>query len=374
MIDDNTLKKLNTIGTGLNVDLIESYVNTYNIAVPIASGCIEVYASDATELSEILKELKPSSPAIIQNGSSSLIRNTDLYSLSAGSGEPARLIYGPADIDIQTQERDKLYITDSYKYTLCGMEIHDGINVVCIYKFGKVSKIYAVSERGVYYNFTNELMHSLPEELSDLENIPTAELHGVAYQSSSDTIFHNVILDTVYDITHNKNIESIQIIFDNIFMLTDSNEIIADNSVSDKFSKLEFMDSMGLSVVKAGILRGIYKQSFNQAVQYLSKFFRDKGIYRFSLSDNNDYNTLDKMLVYDSKHVSSDYAFEGIVNGIEQFGDYTKLIIVNKACNDNLVVSEIQLNDLYIIEKNNIHIGSKIEFRVINDRVELIQN
>ena len=202
--------------------------------------------------------------------------------------------------------------------------------------------------------------------------MPITELHGTAYQTSSDSIFNNTILDTFYDIKHERKLNSIEIIFDDIFILTDDREVVMDYSTSNKFSKIEFIDGLGLKVVKAGILRDIDKQSFNPAIAQFSKFFTDKGIYRFSVSDNNDYKTTDKMLTYESHYVNSDYVFSGVVNGIEQFGDYTKLLIVHKVCNDNLIISEIPLDDIYILEKNNIHTGSKVEFRVIKDRVVLI--
>jgi hypothetical protein len=216
------------------------------------------------------------------------------------------------------------------------------------------------------------LAASVPDKISDLEHMPVTELHGTAYQTSNDVLFNNVILDTFYDIKHGRNLESIEILFDDIFTLTDDKEVVVDYSTSNKFSKIEFMNGMGLKVVKAGILRDIDKQSFNQAIAHLSKFFADKGIFRFSISDNNDYKTADKMIIYESKYVDSDYVFNSIVTGIKQFGDITKLIVVNKNCNDNLVVSEIVLDDVYLLEKNNIHAGSKIEFRIINSRVVLV--
>ena len=372
MINDDTLVMLNRLGIGLNVDLIELYVSTYNSVLPIASGGIDVCKYDALKLSKVLEELKPSSSVVLNKDKSEIIKNTEIYSLITNLDEPEKLIYGPADIDIQNKEKNKFYITDSYRYTLCGAEIHDGIKVLCMYKLGKLYKIYAISSNGVYYNFTEELRHSVPDEIVDLAYMPITELHGTAYQTSSDSIFNNTILDTFYDIKHERKLNSIEIIFDDIFILTDDREVVMDYSTSNKFSKIEFIDGLGLKVVKAGILRDIDKQSFNPAIAQFSKFFTDKGIYRFSVSDNNDYKTTDKMLTYESHYVNSDYVFSGVVNGIEQFGDYTKLLIVHKVCNDNLIISEIPLDDIYILEKNNIHTGSKVEFRVIKDRVVLI--
>lgn len=372
MINDATLKMLNDIGLGLNVDLIELYVYTYRMALPIANGSIDVCKYDAFKLSKILEELKPSSLVLLSSDKAEVIKNTELYSFISNLSEPEKLIYGPADINIQTKERDKLYITESYRYTLCGAEVQDGIKVICTYKFGKLDKIYAVSHNGVYYNLTETLRNSIPEEIADIAYIPITELHGTAYQTCRDNLFSNVILDTMYDIKHRRNIESIKIIFDNIFTLTEDKEIVNDYSTSNKFSKIEFMDALGLDVVKAGILRDVDKQSFNIAVSQLSKFFADKQVSRFSISDNSEYKTADNLLTYESHYVNSDYVFTGIVNGIEQFGDYTKLLIVNKTCNESLIVSEIPIDDIYILESRGIHTGSKIEFRVIKDRVKLI--
>ena len=363
---------LNRLGIGLNVDLIELYVDTYKSVLPIASGGIDLYKHDAMVLIKILEELKPGSSVVLNRDKSEIIKNTEIYSLITNLMEPEKLIYGPADLETQNNERNKFYVTNSYRYTLCGTEVHDGIKVLTVYKFGDLYKIYAISSQGVYYDFTNELAASVPDKISDLEHMPVTELHGTAYQTSNDVLFNNVILDTFYDIKHGRNLESIEILFDDIFTLTDDKEVVVDYSTSNKFSKIEFMNGMGLKVVKAGILRDIDKQSFNQAIAHLSKFFADKGIFRFSISDNNDYKTADKMIIYESKYVDSDYVFNSIVTGIKQFGDTTKLIVVNKNCNDNLVVSEIVLDDVYLLEKNNIHAGSKIEFRIINSRVVLV--
>lgn len=372
MINNNTLAMLNSLGIGLNVDIMELYISTYNLALPIASGGIDLCRYNALKLSKVLEELKPSSPVIINKDKSELIKNTEIYSLTTNLTEPEKLIYGPADIEVQSKERDKFYITDSYRYTLCCTEVHDGIKILCIYNLGKLFKIYAISSNGVYYNFTDELRHSVPEEIPDLVSMPIAELHGTVYQTNNNVIFNDLILDTLYDIRHKRNLDSMEVIFDNIFILTDDKEVIKDNSTSDRFSKIEFIDSLGLKVVKAGIVRDIDKQSFNIAITNFSKFFTDKNISRFIVSDNNDYKTDDKMLIYESHYVNSDYIFSGVVNGIEQFGDSTKILIVRKICNDNLIISEIPLDDVYILEKNNIHAGSKIEFRVIKDRVILV--
>lgn len=372
MINDDTLVMLNKLGIGLNIDLIELYVDTYRVAQPIASGGIDLHAHDAFKLRKALEELKPSSQVILSSGKAEVIKNNKVYSLTTNLDEPAKVIYGPADLEIQTKERDKFYITNSYKFTLCGCEILDGVNVLVIYKSGLLSKIYAISHDGIYYDFTDELHNSVPNELEDLKHIPVTELIGVAYQTGDKTLFNNVILDTVYDLRHVRNLDTMKITFNDIFTLTDDLELIIDHSTSNKFSKIEFMSGLGLSVVKAGILREVDKQNFNPAVAYFSEFFANKGIYRFSISDNVDYKTSDRMIIYDSKHVNSDYVFSGVVNGIEQFGDTTKLIIVNKICNDNLTISSVDLNDVYLLEKNNIRIGSKIEFRVINSRVVLV--
>ena len=372
MINDDTLNMLNRLGIGINIDLIELYVNTYNLVLPIASGSIDILKHDILKLSKILAELKPSSQVVINNDKSAIIKNTEIYSLVTGLEEPEKLIYGPADIELQTKERNKFYITDSYRYTLCGTEVLNGIKTLSIYKFGKLYKIYAISAEGVYYDFTNELKHSIPEELSDLESIPITELHGTAYQTGKNLLFNTIILDTFYDILHKRQLESIEITFDSIFELTKDKEVIVDSSMCNRLSKIEFIDSIGLKVVKAGILRDIDRQSFNPAVSHLSKFFADKEIYRFKVSDNSDYKTNDTMLIYESKYVSSDYVFSGVVNGIEQFGNETTLLIVNKSCNDNLIISQIPVDDIYMLEKKSVRLGSKVEFRVIGNRVGLI--
>lgn len=377
MINENTLKTLNKIAFGADIDSLESHLVDLKQAELISD--ITNYEYNYLKLTKMLKEIKPSSLLFTDKTSLEELKFNDYDKYFSLSSEQSKIIYGTSDSNLSIIKNDIEEPID-----IVAINNVDGININCVYINGYLYRIYGIGKYNKYINLTEQLKDKLPGYIEEISNLDIVEFRGKV------TIFNthkklqysslNLIASTMRCIRTNSNIGRLDIVLNDMY--TDISELNIDN----QWDKLQFMRDIGLSVPHHALIRNIDKEILSQALEELDVYFEDiktnEGInYSYTgfevrknknaLKDNSSLN-----IIYDSRTSKPGEIYKSTIKSISTiYKDNIIESIVNIIpiqCNNNLVINKIEIDDIYNIEKYSLHIGNKVYFQVIEGEALLV--
>lgn len=383
MININTMTLLNNIAFGADIDSLESYIIDFKQAQLLAR--LDKYEAEYLKLSKILKELKTESLAFSDKTSLTELdtNNYDRIFLSKPNFK-MKLAYGTQS-DTLCNIKNNIY-ENKDTFDIMAMTYIEGININCIYIKGNLFTINAIGEYYKYIDLTSVLKSKVPEHIKELAKYELVELRGKI------TIFKdeeyrlkrlNTICSTMEALRLNINIDKLNIIFDDMF-IEDNTELPFDN----QWDKIEFMSDIGLVVPHHALVRGIDKETFNQAMEELDNYFDDIQndtdiVYDYNnieirLNDDIYCSDDNKKFIYNSRDCDSKQLYSSKIKSISTTsnGNTIKpvLNIVSIQCNDKLDIDNIVVDDICTLETNDLKIGSKVVFNVINNKAYIVKN
>ncbi|MBO5388634.1 MAG: hypothetical protein J6A59_10920, partial [Lachnospiraceae bacterium] len=291
MINNNTLRKLNSLGIGADINLLESYIIDYKQSLLLSDMSEYEYEYDI--LYKMLKEIKGDSEAFKESTLLEAINNDeyDKY-IDTISSYNLHKAYSTAD-SIVDNAREYMSIYGN-QCDIMAMPNVLGIKVNCIYLNGYVYRIYAIGNNHKYMDLTKLLKSKVKGYIEEFKDTDIVELRGTVtildnFKELQDKSL-NVICSTMRCIRTKTNIDKLHIIF---------NDMICDNSdtlFNNNWDKLEYMRDIGISVPHHGLLINIDKEIIQQALIELDDYFiniknTDGILYRYSgieVRFNND--------------------------------------------------------------------------------------
>lgn len=371
MINEVTLRKLDNLGFGTDIDSLESYIIDYSNAVLVSN--LTRYEYNYKEARKLLKELKPVSQALTMIPPP-IIDNDDMdFFFSALGNERAPKAYGAADSRKVARIKNQMYADEKDTFDIVAIAGCEGIDITVVYEKGYLKGIYGVSEVHKQFDFTEELFKHFDNSdtlyISKFAKYPIVELRAKATILKGNKILTNVICDTMHKLRTNIGTEDIELIYNDIF-------IKGDSKLKSYWNKLGYIETLGFKVVERALLRNIDKEELNQAIITLASHMIDEvktDYYVDStyIKKNSDVATPDFIIDYDICNTSYDSVFESRVRSVtsDNLGQYINIVSIE--CNKNLQVDKIYLDDIYKLESYHIVPNGKIKFRIVEGKAIL---
>lgn len=374
MINENTIATLNKIGFGADIDSLESYIIDYKQARLLSN--LAFYANEYKRLVKILKEIKPSSQAL-SNKTELIEEDTDIYDRLLN--EHRRLFmsvaYG-AQNQLVHAIKDNISSNFNNCTDLVGIANIDGINVRCSYINGNLYRINCIGEEKKYLDITELLRNKVPSFLEDFKNIKLAELRGkITLFNNADVQFieKNIPCSVMRCIRTKINIDSLKIVITDV--IVDKN---SDFEYNTQWDRLEHLRDLGISVPHYVLVRDVDSESISDALIEIDKYFsnikeKNEMIYSYHgniIRINSELycDSLDTNVIYNSRDLVTDTIYSSTIKSINTTTENNRLKqrlnIVKVKCNDNLFIDSIELTDIYDIEKYEITIGGRVNFKV----------
>jgi hypothetical protein len=127
------------------------------------------------------------------------------------------------------------------------------------------------------------------------------------------------------------------------------------------------------------MIRNVDKVQFEGALEEFDNFFRaeeeNKIVYDklgFNVKSNRDTASAEYMLCYDTNNVGHKTKYEAIVKDICIDIDKSYVKIVTTRCNNGVIIENIDIDDVYCVDKYNIAIGNKIGFIVVENKAIIV--
>lgn len=371
MINRDLMEELNRLGTGIDIDKLESIVIDLNQAIKLSG--IKKYNHSLTKMTKILKEVKASSIAFNKKTDSILEKDKYDKLLEKYGNEYPNTIY-----DIETNIYKDLiknrYVDDRY-IDVCATQNIEGIDVKCTYINGLLYKIHAISEYDKVIDLTSVLSTKLPRCIEILKDNELVELRGrVSIKSASNvnSKYLSTLCSTMHCLRVKTNIEYIDIIFNNIFFDTDR------HGINSQWEKLEFIEKLGLNVCNRCLIRNTDKLSMLSSKNILysiNDYFKSQNCeystVGFNIKDNSDIDSNKYMFTFDVYNISDTILFESKITGIVLKNNKIYLYILPVECNDELLIDSIEVADIYDMEKYNTKIGNTVRFIVVDGKAIL---
>ena len=373
MINKRTLRILNDIGFGIDIDSLESYVLDFEKAKNVAD--LSKYEFNYELLKGVLKEVKPNSIALKKRQSNSEIEKDqwDFYFDKLGN-ERTPKIYGQRGIKKIQSIKNLIFSSENDAFDIVSIPSIEGINITCLYYNGDFCRVTAISEASKQYDITDLFEDKFPKHINLLEDYELVELRATATILKADLNRYNssnISVNIMHTIRTGINHENIEFIYHDIF--TDSEEEPFDTY----WNKLSFIEDLGFKTVRRRLLLNIDSDAFNQALIELGKDIKDdeptlEYIYNgLNIKKNNNADIYGYILNYDTTNTDSHAIFTSVVKSILKDNGKYYLRIVQVECNTNLSIDRIEIHDVYDIEKLGITIGKKINFKVIQGKAVL---
>lgn len=378
MINKNTLRFLNKNAFGADIDSLESYIVDYKQASLLTD--LSQYEDTFTKLYSILKEIKNTSEAFKDTTSLEIIENDIHDSLfEAYTNERPSVAYGRLSSKLENFKN----ILDNSKDSssdIIGIINIEGIDIKCTYTYGYLNKIYAIGEYCKYLDLTDLLKSNTKGYIKELKDYKLVELRGKISLPKDvlETLQHKYINIPCYItklIRLNINTSDIDIIYNDIFIDTNGKqELPYDN----QWELMDFIDDLELNVVSHVLLRSIDRENLGQALIEIDNHFEqnDETInYKYDsievrINKNIYKEDSTTRVIYNSKKCDTNQQFNATIKSISTTytidGMVHKINITDTQCNDKLQVNNIDVDDVYIIETNQLSPGKKIKFNVIN--------
>lgn len=359
MVTENTLKILNQLGFGADINKLESYIMDYKRAEPVSD--LNRYKYNFRLLEGILKSIKPSSEALRAEIETIPFDEYDLL-LKSNPNSRIETIYGYTD-DEKVREHSKVMFTENELMDLVAIGDIEGIDIVCIYNYGMLHGIYAISDTSKHYDFTEQLGNNVPISIDELNDVDVVEIRAKATILNDEKVY-NSICEVMHRLRLNSRIETIRVVCHDI-MFND------DTKFNSYWDKLEYLSDLGFETIKYCLLRNIDKDSFKQALGEFGEFIskeeaesnrRYRGVVVRNNKEIDDYKFLIK---YSDVEVEENQVFESTVKQVVEKDGVLYLDILQVECNRNLRVDRLQLDDIFELEKKGVSRGSRVQFKVI---------
>lgn len=388
MINENTLKILNSIGFGADIDSLESYIIDYKQARLLSN--LAFYSENYNKLYKILEEVKPNSIAL-----------TDKLSLSPLEIEKydkifdkynnihEEVIYGTKGINMNTI-KSNIDTEEDESIDIIALANVSGIDINILYINGYIYRVYAIGETNKYIDLTeilkqNEKVIGYIDELSDYELV---ELRGKL------TIFNNnerlqkkslnIPCSVMRCIRTKTNISNLNIVLNDIIIDTDDENDV-DLPFNNQWDKIEYMRDLNLSVPHHVLIRNVDRDNIEEALIEIDKYLENEKntngiVYKYSgvvIRFNNDIicSAVGHKFIYNSEDSEPNKVFYSTAKSIsttnENNGLGQRLNIIKTQCNDKLFISSIDIEDLYDLEDFNIQLGKRICFKTIENKAVL---
>lgn len=366
MVTENTLKILNQLGFGADINKLESYIMDYKKSEPVSD--LNRYKYNFRILEEVLKSIKPSSKALNVEMENIPFDEYDLI-LKSNPNNRVDTIYGYTD-DEQIREQSKLMFTENELMDLVAIGDIEGIDIVCVYNYGLLHGIYAISDKAKCYDFTQQLYGNISTSVDEFDDIDIVEIRARASILRTDDV-NNSICEVMHRLRLNSNTETIQIICNDILFNDDT-------EFNSYWEKLEYLSDMGFETVKYCLLRNIDKDSFKQALCQFGEFISNEENesnrrYRGILVRNNKETEEYKFLIrYSDVDVEENQIFESTVKQVVEKDGILYIEILQVDCNRNVSIDTLRIDDIFELEKKSISRGSRVRFKVIEGKGVMI--
>lgn len=371
MINENTLSILQDIGFGADIDSLESYIIDFEEASKLTN--LERFRYNYDILKRLLKELKPDSIAFETKDIEELKEDKFAYLFEQYGNIRKPVAYGTIDMLATSDIREKINnAQDSISDILALVEVQ-GLDCMCTYKDGYICKAYLIGESKRYKDITEFICDKVPKRIKELSKYELVELRGKLVINNkrleqislhTETSLNQALRCGIYN-------EDINVIF---------NDIISDNiTFKTQWEKMEFMKQLDIETVPYVLVRGIDETILPQAIYDIYNTFKEIEIeystygFEIRLNEYLDNNTGFIAILDDADYRK---VYESTVKSVatEDSTGIQILKIVDTKCNKEFSISSIEVNDIYLLEKLGISIGSKVHFRVIEGKAILIDN
>lgn len=371
MINEITLRKLDNLGFGIDIDSLESYIIDYSNAVLVSD--LSRYEYNYKEARKLLKELKPTSQALTLVPPQSLENDELDFFFTALGNERAPKVYGQNDAKKINRIKNQMYADEKDTFDLVAIAGCEGIDLSIVYDRGYLSGIYAISEVHKQFDYTEELFkHFAKADMLYIERFARysiVELRAKATLLKDKKIKTNVICETMHRLRTNIDVEDITLIYTDIFIKNDS-------KLQTYWNKLGYLTSLGFRTPERAMLRNIDREELNQAISTLANHMMNEKetdyiVDSTYIKKNSDVSTPDFIINYDINNIRSDAVFESRVRSItrDNLGQYINIVSID--CNKNLSIDKVYLDDVYKLESDHIVPNGKIKFRIVEGRAVL---
>lgn len=371
MINEITLRKLDNLGFGIDIDSLESYIIDYSNAVLVSD--LSRYEYNYKEARKLLKELKPTSQALTLVPPQSLENDELDFFFTALGNERAPKVYGQNDAKKINRIKNQMYADEKDTFDLVAIAGCEGIDLSIVYDRGYLSGIYAISEVHKQFDYTEELFkHFAKADMLYVERFARysiVELRAKATLLKDKKIKTNVICETMHRLRTNIDVDDITLIYTDIFIKNDS-------KLQTYWNKLGYLTSLGFKTPERAMLRNIDREELNQAISTLANHMMNEKeadyiVDSTYIKKNSDVSTPDFIINYDINNIRSDAVFESRVRSItrDNLGQYINIVSID--CNKNLSIDKVYLDDVYKLESDHIVPNGKIKFRIVEGRAVL---
>lgn len=383
MLNKNTLSILNRYAFGADIDSLESSLIDLKQASKASS--ININNPIYNKLALIFKEINANS-SLFTNETNLLEIGTSKFdkSITTYSNYISTRVYGSfsASLEFFKQKLDFLENTD--ENNIIALPNIEGIDISVLYINGYISSINIIGKNTKYTDLTSKLKSKFPSYIKEIAEFNIVDFRcKVCINSKNDNklprsfntyckIMRSLRLGILSDI--------LEIIAYDIFIMDASY-----NAYNTQWDKLEFISKLGLNTVDHYLVRDVTRDNIEHTLisihdtldeQIKNKEFEyaTDGII---IKINDDIECIDDntKLIYYSNICKTDQLFTSTIKGI-RFKNIENVVtpvldIVNTKCNDNCSINSVVVNDICSIDDQELYIGNKVKFYVINNRAIL---
>jgi len=387
MINENTLKILNNIGFGADIDSLESYIIDYKQARLLCN--LAFYSNNYNKLYKILKEIKPNSIALSDEVNLSPLENNkyDKFIIEYNNIHE-EVLYGTKSININNI-KSNIDTEEDESIDIIAIANVSGIDISISYINGYIHKIYAIGETSKYLDLTKLLKDKcgILSYIGGIAHLSLVEFRGKL------TIFNNnkrlqtkslnIPCSVMRCIRTKTELDKLVVVMNDIF-IDEADEDI-ELPFNNQWDKIQFIRDLDLSVPHHVLIRSVDRDNLEVALTEADDYLENKKnnnevIYDYHgilIRFNNDIicSAVGHKFIYNSNDPEPNKIFYSTVKSISTTngnnGLGQRLNIVRTQCNDKAYISYVDIHDIYALEMCNIQIGKKISFKVIENKAVL---
>lgn len=378
MINESTLNTLNKIGFGADISKLESYVFDFKQSQRVCN--MRLYEYTSNKLYDILKEIKPESEVFKEESAQGYVDDNNYDKLL--STYPCYIndiAFGSKSSNLELLKE----VIDANGTTLdmIGIVNVNGIPVQCIYINGFIYRVYVVVESHKIMDITQLTKFLLPKYIAELQQYEICDIRGVLTvlndKKKLQSMYNNVESIVMHCLRNKVYMDELSFIFNNIY----SNKQIDD--CDEQWDKLQFLRECNLAVPHHGLLRNIDRDLLGDALISFDEYFdnifsKQKPMYKYSgiiiktnkLLDDNPNSSI----VYNSVDCNPKQLYTSEIidvrtnNLVDDNKIFIELDIKPVNCNNSLEISSIFVDDIMNIVDNDLYIGKKVSFIVVNGK------
>jgi len=371
MINNNTLLELNKTKFGANINRLESYIIDRKY-IGIIEGQL-AQTSEYTKYCEILKNIKPKSDVFSPRTDLEPLENTKYDSLLCEYPEVGALcIYGISDENMQKAYSHLSTNNESIDITAIPSTV--GIAVSVTYLNGNLYKVYVVNDSIKYMDITDDIKQVLTSYIDEIKDNRITDFRGIITLDSDEYTPYELKCEIMHKLRTHMNKSKLKIVFHNVYS--------ENKDYGSLWERIEFIKALGLNVPHHALIRNVDNTIITDATQQLKDHFHDLKssdtlgyVYNGIRIFNN--NTMSSF-VYNYKDCEVGKVFESTIKAIvmnsSTNGINMNLKVVEHKCNDELIISDIDVTDALDIVNLNLSIGNKVKFIVENRKAVIYKS